>query len=45
MTEADLDREGRHAFHGHGKLERFIRWAREHADLHMSDVRRVMERT
>ena len=27
MTDADFDREGRHAFHGHGKLERFIEWA------------------
>ena len=26
MKEEDLDREGRHAFHGHGKLDRFIRW-------------------
>ena len=24
MSENDLDREGRHAFHGNGKLERFI---------------------
>ena len=24
MEDKDLDREGRHAFHGHGKLERFI---------------------
>jgi len=42
MTESDLDREGRHPFHGHGKLERFIRWAGEHARLHEDDVRRAL---
>ena len=26
MQDKDLDRKGRHAFHGHGKLERFIVW-------------------
>jgi hypothetical protein len=39
MAENDLDREGRHAFHGHGKLERFIRWAYEHARIHEDDIR------
>ena len=39
MAEKDLDREGRHAFHGHGKLERFIVWAYEHTRLHLDDVR------
>ena len=43
MTEADLDREGRHPFHGHGKLERFVRWAYEHARLHENDVRRALD--
>ena len=38
MSDADLDREGRHAFHGHGKLERFIRWAYEHVHVHMDDI-------
>ena len=42
MTEEDLDRQGRHAFHGHGKLERFIHWAHEHVDIHMRDVRRIL---
>jgi len=42
MNDEDLDREGRHAFHGHGKLERFIIWAYEHARLHLDDVRRVL---
>lgn len=42
MTEADLDREGRHAFHGHGKLERFIHWAHEHARIHQDDMRKVL---
>ena len=43
MAETDLDREGRHAFHGHGKLERFIRWAPEHVDLHIEDIRKAMD--
>ena len=43
MDENDLDREGRHAFHGHGKLERFIRWAYEHQRIHEDDMRRVLE--
>jgi hypothetical protein len=33
MKEEDLDREGLHAFHGRGKLDRFIRWAYEPAVL------------
>lgn len=39
MQEDDLDRRGRHAFHGPGRLERFIRWAYEHARLHEDDIR------
>jgi hypothetical protein len=39
MSDADFDREGRHAFHGHGKLERFIRWTYEHVNLHLDDIR------
>jgi len=42
MEDKDLDREGRHAFHGHGKLERFIVWAYEHARLHLKDIRKVL---
>jgi hypothetical protein len=42
MTDADFDREGRHPFHGHGRLERFIRWAYEHQRLHEDDVRRTL---
>jgi len=42
MSDADFDREGRHAFHGHGKLERFIHWAYEHVALHLEDLRRRM---
>ena len=38
MSDADFDREGRHAFHGHGKLERFIRWTYEHVQLHLDDI-------
>jgi len=42
MDDKDLDREGRHAFHGHGKLERFIVWAYEHANLHLDDIRKIL---
>ncbi len=42
MREEDLDREGMHAFHGHGRLERFIRWAYEHARLHEDDARKAL---
>ena len=42
MKEEDLDREGVHAFHGHGRLERFIRWAYEHARLHVDDARKAL---
>ena len=38
MEDQDLDREGRHAFHGPGKLDRFIVWAYEHARLHLDDM-------
>jgi hypothetical protein len=44
MQEKDLDREGLHAFHGKGKLDRFIRWAYEHARLHEDDIRRMLKR-
>ena len=42
MADEDLHREGRHAFHGHGKLERFIVWAYEHARLHLDDIRKFL---
>ena len=42
MQDKDLDRKGRHAFHGHGKLERFIVWAYEHARLHLDDIRKIL---
>ena len=45
MSEEDLDREGRHVFLGHDRLERFIRWAYEHARRHEDDVRRALART
>ena len=43
MDDKDLDREGRHAFHGHGNLERFIVWAYEHARLHLEDIRKILK--
>ena len=42
MEDKDLVREGRHAFHGHGQLERFIVWAYEHARLHLDDIRKIL---
>lgn len=43
MTDKDLDLKGRHAFHGHGKLGRFIRWAYEHVQFHVNDMRKVLK--
>lgn len=42
MSEQDLNREGMHAFHGHGKLERFIIWAYEHVRIHEDEIRKVI---
>ena len=42
MSENDLDREGRHAFQGHGKLERFIQWAYEHVQIHLKDIQNAL---
>ena len=42
MSESDLDREGRHAFHGYGKLERFIHWADEHMRIHEDEIRTAL---
>jgi hypothetical protein len=44
MKEEDLDREGLHAFHGKGRLDRFIRWAYEHVRLHEEDIRKVLDK-
>ena len=44
MKEEDLDREGVHAFHGKGKLDRFIRWAHEHARLHEDDIHEALKK-
>ena len=41
MSDADFDREGRHAFHGHGKLERFSRWTYEHVQIHLDDIQKT----
>ena len=42
FSENDLDREGLHAFHGFGKLERFIRWAYEHTRIHENEIRQAL---
>jgi len=39
MSASDLNRKGRHPFHGQDTLERFIRWAYEHVRLHEVDIR------
>ena len=44
MSDADLDREGQHAFHGHGKLERFVIWAYEHVSLHLEDLQQGLQK-
>ena len=43
MSEQDLNREGMHAFHGHGKLERFIVWAYEHVRIHEDEIRKAIQ--
>jgi DinB superfamily len=43
MTEQDFDREGRHPFHGHGKLDRFFNWAHEHVGIHEDDIRKALQ--
>ena len=43
MADSDFERVGRHPFHGTDRLERFIRWADEHARLHELDIRRVLK--
>jgi hypothetical protein len=43
MTEQDLNREGKHVFLGHGKLERFIIWAYEHVRIHEDDIRKALQ--
>jgi hypothetical protein len=45
MKEEDLDREGLHAFHGHGRIERFIRWAYEHVRIHEDEIRKALGKT
>lgn len=45
MSERDLDRQGHHAFHGKGQLERFIRWTYEHTQLHEADIRKIFQST
>jgi len=42
MADADFDRKGRHVFLGRDRLERFIRWAYEHARWHEDDVRKAL---
>jgi hypothetical protein len=43
MKEEDLYRKGMHAFHGHGRLDRFIRWAYEHVRIHEEDIRKKLK--
>ncbi len=43
MSDSDLDREAHHAYHGHGRLERFIRWAYEHNRIHQDEILKVVQ--
>lgn len=43
MQESDLDREGRHPWHGVGRLERFVRWAYEHVALHEAELQAALQ--
>ncbi len=43
MREEDLDCKGMHTFHGKGKLDRFIRWAHEHARLHEDNIQEALK--
>jgi hypothetical protein len=43
MQDTDLDRRGHHIFLGSGNLERFVRWAYEHAELHVQDMRGALQ--
>ena len=43
MSDADFDREGRHAFHGSGKLERFIGWTYEHVCIHIDEIHKALQ--
>ena len=43
MSESDLDRAGRHPVHGIDRLEVFIRWAYQHIDHHLEDIRRALQ--
>ncbi len=42
MSDGDLDRQGWHVFHGRGRMERFIRWAYEHAQAHEEEIKAVL---
>lgn len=44
MNEEDIDRDGMHAFHGKGKLDRFICWAYEHARINEGDICKALKK-
>ncbi len=44
MDETDLNRKGNHPWHGLDKLERFVRWAYEHAGMHLKDAKQALAR-
>ena len=43
MTEADLDRSGRHPWFGRESLEKMLKLVYRHNNLHLRDVRRALE--
>ena len=43
MTEADLDRSGRHPWFGRESLDKMLKLVYRHNNLHLRDVRRALE--
>lgn len=43
LSEADLEREGRHPFFGMDRLEKFLKLVYRHNMIHERDVRRALE--
>lgn len=42
LTEADLQREGRHPFLGHAALDEMLRLYYLHVNLHIRDIRKIL---
>lgn len=42
LTDADLDREGRHPWFGFDKIEKFVKLTYRHNMIHQRDIRRTL---